>query len=182
MPDMRENYKRLEQNITDVIKEEQIKLGYRSETVRLYYPLTSLNNFLMTDCNENEMNKELADFCKAVEESLGEIEVSNRGERFCLAVPPKGIDYIHDHMTNSEFIVDFIRMIEKHGCTVDDVFQTFYKYSEHVHIEKMNNGEFDYLIYFEDGEPDEFRYCIKDEGCHMIYHRFTAKDYEDFQF
>lgn len=176
------NYKRLEQNIIDVIKEEQIKLGYRSETVRLYYPLTSLNNFLITDCSEEQMQQVLTDFCDAVEEKLGRIEVTNRGERFCLAVPPEGIDYIHDHMADTEFIVDFIRTIEKHGCTMDDVFKQFYKHSEHVHIEKMNNGEFDYLVYFEDGKPDEFRYCIKDEGCHMIYHRFTVEDYKDFQF
>ena len=42
------NFSRLEQNICDVIKEEQIKLGYQSETIRLYYPLGSLNNFLGT--------------------------------------------------------------------------------------------------------------------------------------
>lgn len=179
---MRENHKRLEQNIIDVIKEEQIKLGYRSETVRLYYPLTSLNNFLKTTYNEEQMQKELSEFCKAVEGTLGRIEVTNRGERFCLAVPPEGIDYIHDHMTDTEFIVEFIRTIEKHGCTMDDIFQQFYKYSEHVHIEKMDGGEFDYLVYFEDGKPDEYRYCIKDEGCHMIYHRFTVEDYKDFQF
>lgn len=179
---MKEKYNRLEQNIIDVIKEEQIKLGYRSETVRLYYPLASLNHFLRTDCDAEKMHQELSGFCEAALDKLGEIEVTSKGERFCLAIPPKGIDYIHDHMADKEFIVDFIRMIGESGCTIDDIIKLFYKHSEHVHIEKVEHGEFDYLIYFEDGKPDDFRYCIKDEGCHMIYHRFTIEDYADFHF
>ena len=37
-------YKILENNLIDIIKEEQAKLGYRKEKIRLYYPLSSLNN------------------------------------------------------------------------------------------------------------------------------------------
>lgn len=176
------NYAKLENNIIDVIKEEQVKLGYRSEVVRLYYPISSLNRFLGTDCDIEQMKQELSGFCALVEERLGKIEVSNQGERFCLAIPPQGVDYIHEHMKDTEFIHDFIKTIEKHGCTIEDLLQQFHKYSEHVHVEKVNHGEFDYLVYFEDGQPDSFRYCITDEGCHMIYHRFTPEDYEDFDF
>lgn len=39
-------YHRLENSIIDVIKEEQAKLGYRKEEIRLYYPLSSLDHFL----------------------------------------------------------------------------------------------------------------------------------------
>ena len=35
-------FDKLEQNIIDMIKEEQAKLGYRRENIRLYYPLSSL--------------------------------------------------------------------------------------------------------------------------------------------
>lgn len=176
------NYVRLEKNIIDVIKEEQVKLGYRSEVVRLYYPIASLNRFLESDYDVDGMNQALSGFCDAAEEKLGRIEVTNTGERFCLSIPPQGIDYIHEHMENTEFICDFIRTIEKHGCTIDDILQQFYRHSDHVHVEKADHGEFDYLVYFEDGQPDSFRYCITDEGCHMIYHRFTIEDYEDFHF
>ena len=44
----------LEKNIIEVIQEEQIKLGYRSELIRLYYPITSLNRFFHTDVAEKE--------------------------------------------------------------------------------------------------------------------------------
>ena len=41
-------YHRLENSIIDVIKEEQAKLGYRKEEIRLYYPLSSLDHFFET--------------------------------------------------------------------------------------------------------------------------------------
>lgn len=37
------------------------------------------------------------------------------------------------------------------------------------------------MIRFEEGE-DKYYYCFKDEGCHIIYHRFLPEDYADFGF
>lgn len=176
------DFSKLEKNMIDIIKEEQIKLGYRSETIRLYYPILSLNRFLSTDFNIEQMHKALNGFCNLVEEKLGKIEVTNQDSRFCFKIPPQGSDYVHAQMGKNEFIYDFIKTIEKHGCTMEEILEQFYKYSDKVHVEKVTHGEFDYLIYFEDGIPDEFRYCITDEGCHIIYHRFTIDDYNDFEF
>lgn len=176
------NYTKLEKNIIDVITEEQVKLGYRSEVVRLYYPRQSLNHLLETDYDTDQMKQGLAEFCAYVKDKLGKIEVSNQKERFCLEIPPQGVDYIYKHRAPTEFICDFIHTIERHNCTIEDLLQTFHKYSDKVHVEKVRHGEFDYLIYFENGEPDSFRYCITDEGCHMIYHRFSIEDYDDFRF
>lgn len=44
--DLSDGYDRLAQSLIDIIKEQQAKLGYRKEIVRLYYPLSSLNHFL----------------------------------------------------------------------------------------------------------------------------------------
>ena len=38
-------YDKLERNLIDIIKEEQAKLGFFKEDIRLYYPLSSLNHF-----------------------------------------------------------------------------------------------------------------------------------------
>ena len=57
---------RLQQNIMDVIAEEQIKLGYRSEVIHLYYPLKSLNRLLAVDCEIAAMHQVLDDLKKAV--------------------------------------------------------------------------------------------------------------------
>lgn len=176
------DYSRLEKNIMDVIQEEQVKLGYRSEAVRLYYPLQSLNRFLGTNYDIREMKEELNLFTQSVKDRLGQIEVSNQKDRFCFLLPPQISDYVHEHMEDTDFIYEFVNTVSKHGITIDDVLAVFYKHSDKVHVEKITQGEFDYLVYFEDGIPDEFRYCITDEGCHIIYHRFTPDDYNDFQF
>lgn len=175
-------YAGLEQNIIDVIQEEQVKLGYRREKIYLYYPLSSLNRFLKQEYNEAEMNQALEKFCDRVRSRLGNLVISHENQRFCIMIPEKGVQYVHEHLTDTEFIVDFIRTIERHGCDMEEVFEVFRKHSGHVHIEQMDHGEFDYLVYFEDGVPDKYRYCLTNEGCHIIYHRFTPEDYQDFGF
>ena len=48
-------FERLYKNLIDIIKEEQAKLGFRREAIRLYYPLSSLNHFFETEYSEEEM-------------------------------------------------------------------------------------------------------------------------------
>ena len=175
-------FEMLENNIIDMIEEQQLKLGYLDETVRLYYPLSSLNRFLNTEDDEEMMTKHLEQFANEVENRLGKIDISHKKDRFCVAVPPIGAKYVHDRLNTDGFLAKFIATVGKHGCTLDDVFAVFHAYSDCVHIEKVDNGEFDYLVYFEDGKPDDYRYCITNEMCHVIYHRYTKADYEDFGF
>jgi hypothetical protein len=176
------DFSRLENNIYDVIKEEQVKLGYRKEVIRLYYPLQSLNRFLKSNLTIEEMHPVLKDFSKTIEDKLGKTEFSNEGERFCFCFSPEASEYIYSHTEQQGFLYDFIRTISRHCVSMEEVVEQFKKYSDHVHVEKVSHGEFDYLVYFEDGKPDDFRYCLTDEGCHIIYHRFTVEDYEDFRF
>ena len=175
---MKERYQALEQNICDFIKEEQIKIGYRKETIRLYYPLASLNNFLHTSHDEVRMRRELADFAAFAAERLGKIEVSCHNERFCFVLPPEAAEYVHTHTKEGGFLYDFIRAMEKHGITIGEIKDIFLRYAEHVHFERLRDDDFDYLICFEDGEPDDYRYCITEEGEHLTYHRFTKEDYD----
>ena len=48
-------FERLYKNLIDIIKEEQAKLGFRRESIRLYYPLSSLNHFFETEDTEEQM-------------------------------------------------------------------------------------------------------------------------------
>ena len=177
-----DRFAKLEKNICDVIREDQIKLGYRSETMRLYYPLKSLNHLVGKELDIPEMYGELEDFCEEVEPRLGQIVISSKGERFCLTFPPQTAEYVHARMPKDEFLEEFIRVMERHGSTLEDVLAVFQRYSERIHLEKMEHEEFDYLIYFADGKPNDYRYCLTAEDCHMIYHRFTPEDYEEFGF
>jgi hypothetical protein len=176
------DYQSLEQNITDVIAEQQIKLGYRSEVVRLYYPLSSLNHLLGLACDVLQMEQALRAFCTYVQTRLGAVGVTHEDERFCFAIPPEGVDYIHRLGGNQQFLKELIATVGRHGVTMQEIEKIFQRYSACVHVERVHNGEFDWLLYFEDGVPDSYLYCFKDEGAHIIYHRFTADDYKDFGF
>ncbi|MBQ9065450.1 MAG: DUF3877 family protein [Blautia sp.] len=169
----------LEKNIIDVLEEEQIKLGYIEETVRLYYPLQSLNRFLKTDCNSKEMASLLEEFVSAKKDHFGEIQISEKNDRFCFLIPPKGAAYVHEHAGKNVFLHALVEAVSVHGTGIDDIFKIFRRFSDLVHIEKAADEDYDYLVYFEDGVPDGFYYCLTDEGGHIIYHRYTKEDYND---
>ena len=65
------------QNMTDQIKEAQLKLGYARETMRLYYPLSSLN--AMLEIQETDI-RELA------KKIRHELEAEKMGIRIRIAV------------------------------------------------------------------------------------------------
>lgn len=172
----------LEQNIYDMIEEQQLKLGYLEETVRLYYPLSSLNRFFDAQYSEEEMKVRMLQFAEDVKNRYGKIRISNQGERFCVAIPPEGARYVHERSDKECFLAKLITAIRKTESSLEDVLDVFRMYSDCVHVEKTTHGEFDYLVYFENGIPDSYRYCISQEGCHIIYHRYTKADYEEFGF
>lgn len=167
----------LKENIIDIIKEEQIKLGYRKETIRLYYPLASLNTLLGTQLDHKNMLDCLNSYFGENKDIFGDVDVSYKGDRFCLCLSDKASEYVHNNTEQSGFLYDFINTIGKHDVTIDNILCIFKQYSKDVHFEKMENEDFDYLIYFENGIPDSYRYCINEEGHHLIYHRYTKLDY-----
>lgn len=172
----------LAQNLFDAIEEGQLKLGYRPETLRLYYPLASLNALMGASLDRAQMREALARFAQDHRETFGEIAVSNRGDRFCLAVPPEGAAFVHSRTDEQGFLAEFIRTVGRHGATIYELLAVFRRHSDHVVVRRLEGGEFDYLVYFEDGQPDAYRYCIAEEPCHLTYHRFTEADYDAFGF
>lgn len=204
------DYSNLERSLIDVIKEEQAKLGYYREDIRLYYPLSSLNHFLGMDVNADKMQKILEGTGENIDETrnivegkeagsataepivagmnarlsdkLGMVEVSHRGDRFCFHILPEGVEYVHENTKENEFIRELVNLVAKHGCTINQIYELFTAHSDRVGREKMDNGEFDERIWFEDDADDPYYYCFKQEGGHMIYHRFLPEDYEDFEF
>ena len=76
-------YERLEKSLIDLVKEEQAKLGYRKEMIRLYYPLSSLNHFMETNADSEEMQELLADFPKENFKILEDLAEALGGEVSC---------------------------------------------------------------------------------------------------
>ena len=83
-------YERLEKSLTDTIKEEQAKLGFRKEAIRLYYPLSSLNHFFDVQEGEEQMLHRLQHLPETWQEKLGDVGVTANKERFCFYIPEQG--------------------------------------------------------------------------------------------
>ncbi len=174
-------YKKLQDSLIDVIAEEQAKLGYMKEPIRLYYPLSSLHHFFKSEGDAEAMQESLGGFPEATKEIFGEVQVSHKGDRFCFFLSENATEYVHEHQDENAFIFALVQLIAKHGTTMDEVKELFRSQTSECAMKPMDNGEFDLMIRFVDSE-DPYYYCFKDEGCHIIYHRFLPEDYADFGF
>lgn len=98
------NRKCLIKNMTDQVKEAQLKLGYAPETVRLYYPVASLNEILGTSArNAQEILTLLnGDFEEKTE--LGKLKFSSHAERIEISIPPEGAKWVHEHVETPAFL------------------------------------------------------------------------------
>lgn len=175
---VKEGYVRLFGNIEDVIAEEQAKLGYNKEVIRLYYPLSSLNHFFKTEVSAPEMLEILKGFSEYSGKKAAGIEVSAKGERFCFVMPEEITEYVHNNIGRNEFIFELVNTINNHGATMQDVIDLFKRQPYHSDVREDQSDEFDIMIRFTDSD-DKYYYCFKDEGCHIIYHRFLPEDYKD---
>lgn len=175
------NQKKLIQNIIDQIKEAQIKLGYAKETLRLYYPVSSLNALLGTECADAEEMAEMLneDFAEG-DVVLGQVRFAVSSGRIEVSVPPEGAEYVHENVKDTEFLIDLIGLFrDHHSCSIDQVCDVFRRYSSDFECKEMpEDTDFDYVVHFMEPGIDEYYYCIKMEMGHTIYHRFTKADYE----
>ena len=174
------NRERLIKNMTDQVKEAQIKLGYAPETVRLYYPVASLNEILGTAAQNAQEMLGLLNGEFETKTDLGELKFSSHAERIEISIPPEGSQWVHEQVETPAFLKDLIQLFqEHHACTLEEVCQVFENHGHEYVCEKMPEGsDFDYAIHFKDPSIDEYYYCIHMEMGHTIYHRFTESDYQ----
>ena len=147
-------YERLEKSLTDTIKEEQAKLGFRKEAIRLYYPLSSLNHFFDVQEREEQMLHRLQHLPETWQEKLGDVGVTAKKERFCFYIPEQGSVYVHEHEKPDEFIRELVELVGRHGWTMQEIRELFCKHSSHVECQKIENGEFDWMFRFAGDEGD----------------------------
>ena len=169
------------QNVIDQIKEAQLKLGYAEETIYLYFPLESLNSILQTDYKEEESLLEALRQAPAFSGSkLGELKFRLHRKRIEIRIPPQGARYVRDCVQDPPFLEELIHIFShSHDLTIEEVKACFEKFDDSYVCEEMPPGsEFDYVLYFEDADIDAYRYCVKMEMGHIVYHRFTPADYE----
>lgn len=171
-------FQTLEKNVIDIIHEWQVKLGYTEETIHVYYNLDSLEHLVGIPFKTKEDAKAfLIEWRSSVKEHLGEIKLSNKGERFCIAVPGAGTCYVYENKQGNTFLLKLMEVIRKEDCNIDDVLEIFKGVSSDVICEKADGQEFDYVVYFKDKAIDGFRYCFSFGELGAFYHRFSEYDY-----
>lgn len=195
------NYTNLEKNICDTIKEGQIKLGFEKETIRLYYPLPSLQSILgLEKANSNndnskrgiigdnlseeikEMTQYLESFKTSIKDRLGNVSVFNNGPRFSFTIPLDGVIYVHESYKANQTFLEFVHLIKEHGVSLDQILTLFRKFSPGLVCLESSNDDFDYIVYFEDSKIDPYLYCLKfhDFGQgHVSYHRYIKSDFDE---
>ena len=162
-------------NITDVVREEQAKLGYLKERIVLYYPLSALNNIFKSDMTEEQMLTTLNGIPQEIKAKFGEFEVACKKGRFSIALPPKTSEYVHESTPKNEFIFALVKKLNG-GANMEDIFSLFKEYGKNASMKKSDNPEFDRVMRLNTPE-DDYVYCFKDEGVHITYHRFSPEDY-----
>lgn len=174
------DHQALEKNIIDAVREGQLKLGDADTPVSLYYPADSLNRLLGTDLSFEALAPALEKFCAHCRKTLGNVGVSTAGDRYCITVPLQGVRYVQQLPEENGFLRELIELLRNPLAPVeiDDVLRLFWKYSDQVCSIEADEDEFNYLVYFADGQPDDYRYLFEIRGGHASYHRLTKGDWE----
>lgn len=177
------NFSRLEKNITDNIKEAQLKLGFDDHPMSLNYMQTSIEHLLGCPCRQSVLDE----FTGFVSPRLGKLSYRIIKDGICITIPEEGTRYVNELNKDYEFLAELVEKVRCHGISLEDVTAVFRKYSDNVITMDGNGEDFDLLVYFADQSPDEYLYCLTAEpcmggGCHVIYHRFIREDYEDIGF
>ena len=187
MPDrirkvMTMDFRRLENNLIDNIREAHLKLGYDERPMSFNYTLDSLCHLLGSDMSMDGMEKALESFSAASGEVSGGMTFRRIKNGFCLTVTASGTAYVKSITTGEEFIAKLVEKIRSHTSSLEEVVDVFRDFSGGVITETPDSSEFDLLVRFPEGSVDEYYYCLSaeqeiDGHTHITYHRFIKEDY-----
>ena len=173
------NIRPLLQDITDQLKEAQIKLGFGPSTVRLYYTPAAL--VALTGIRENDP-AQLATALTAEPEStqspLGALQIAPHQDRVEITIPAGGVRYVHEYVEASPVLCGLIGLFAgHHHTTMAEVTALFEQQGmPYVRRDMPQGAEFDCMLCFPEGKPDAYCYVFKEEMGHLSYHRFRPED------
>ena len=184
----------LERHIIDTVKEWQMKIGYRSEEMKLYYPDVSLAGLLeLSDgWDETALKSALTEFSKETAPRLGGVQISNVKDRYCVAVPAAGCTYIHENEPDSAFLRSFLDVItglEPSMQAVEQCFADAAAAGNEAYVKEDREAEgLGIVFYFcaekdakqtpEDSKIDAYVYCVEEDDFGITYHRFSWSDFQ----
>lgn len=176
------NFTHLEKNISDMVFEGMVKIGYmKDQSVSVYYDPGLLCYLL--DVREEEMDakkleKCLENFRTIVEPHFPGIVIKYAKKRYEFCIAKEGVQYIWEHNQSREFLRKLVELLNEPSCTLEQITAVFREVSQEITIEEINHSEFQYVISFRDPSIDEFRYCFTFDEMGHYYHRLLDYDFE----
>lgn len=174
----------LKKHMIDTTKEWQMKIGYMAgNNMELYYPSSSLAMLLglKETASEEEINTALGEYAEETKDIFGELEVSHKGERYCITIPPQGCAYIAENVPEPEFLKGFLKIVASPDGTLQQVRDYFKDFAKKNHAEyREEDGAHDdmgRIFYFTDKAVDAYYYCVEVGELGLAYHRFDEESY-----
>lgn len=177
---------KLTDHIISTVYEGLIKLGTTgNENYSIYYDLDLVNHLLDASYENNQGCYEdlLAAYEHPIQisgqESPLTIRISLEKGRFRFTVMASSIPSILSRGESNSFLKEIIELVKSHHFTIEDVKQLFSRYSNDYTCETTNHPEFQYVLYFNQKEINQYKYCFTFDGCcGGYYHRLLDYDYQ----
>ncbi|MDE5781717.1 MAG: DUF3877 family protein [Lachnospiraceae bacterium] len=172
----------LEKHIMDTMKEWQIKLGSIGSDMKLYYPKTSLYEYLKisNDISCTELKEYIKKHLSVHAECLGEITVSHDDDRFCICIGKEGCRYVEQNIPEPDFLKKFLEALKSQN--MDIIFRIFKEYamenSTELCVEHEAGGATE-VLYLKDETVEPYVYYIEQNEFGITYHRFTSNEYKN---
>jgi hypothetical protein len=97
--------------------------------------------------------------------------------RFKFTILKEGITYIYKHNENNIFLKELINTVKGASFSLLDITEIFEHYSPDFVCERINNSEFEYVLFFNDRTLDPFKYCFTFNQMGGYYHRLLDFSY-----
>lgn len=176
---------KLTNHIITTVYEGLLKLGsVADESYSIYYDLDLLNYLLGSTFEDSQLcfrylQQVYANSC--LSDAQGNeftVSVSMQKGRFRFTVPASSMGYIRIHGEQNQFLNDIIGLVKGHHFSLQDVKDTFARYSKDYVCEATDHPEFQYVLYFTDEQINHYKYCFTFDGCGGYYHRLLDYDYQ----
>lgn len=170
----------LKKHIIDTIKEWQLKIGNIDTDIRLYYPKSSLCDYMEVpeSVSDDDLLEMLSDYMKNKAEELGNVNITYNKDRYCIEVLDKGCKYVEDNIDTPEFLTAFLAALKTQKF--EEILEVFKRYARENNTELVFEKETDGLgtvLYLKDENVEPYVYCVEQDDFGITYHRFAKDDY-----
>lgn len=175
---MKRGMEYLEKNLCDSIFEMMLKLDeIHNSSICIYYTYDLAAYLINTDI-DNLFN-ELAKFKEFAGNSLGRINIETGSDsRIGIRVFSDGIDKIMQSNPRRFFLRKLIEAIRYRDCGIDKIKEIFAEETDDFTCKEINDSEFQYVVYFNDENIDEYKYCFTFDAMGSYYHRLIDYDFD----